>query len=59
MRVVETQLASIHWDYGVKYDSVLTVGFALHRSQGIQKSTYVQHTKHIEGKYNLRVYEGN
>jgi len=49
MEMVETQLTSIHWAYGVIYDPVLTVGLALHRSQGIQISTYVEHTKHIEG----------
>jgi len=57
MKMVETQLTSIHWAYGVIYDSVLIVGLALHKSQGIQISTYVEHTKHIEGS--LRVYEGN
>jgi len=57
MEMVETQLTSIHWAYGVIYDPILIVGLALHRSQGIQISTYVEHTKHIEG--NLRVSEGN
>ena len=55
--MVETQLTSIHWSYGVIYDSVLTVGLALHKSQGIQISTYVEHTKHIAS--NLRISEGN
>jgi len=35
------------------YDLVLTVGLALHKSQGIQISIYVEYTKHIEGS--LRV----
>ena len=51
MRVVGTKLESIHWAYGVRYASVLTVRLALHRSQGIQNPMYVEHTKHIEGQY--------
>ncbi len=48
MKMVEIKLTSIHWAYGVICDLVFTVGLALHKSQGIQVSTYVEHTKHIE-----------
>ena len=57
MKMVETKLTGIHWAYGVICDLVLTVGLALHKSQGIQISIQVEHTKHKEDSQ--RVYEGN
>ena len=38
MKMVETKLTGIRWAYGVICDLVLTVGLALHKSQGIQIS---------------------
>ena len=43
MKKVETQLENIHWAYGVKYTSVLTIMLALHRIQGIR----IQHMENI------------